>query len=97
MPGPGTELKRILDALPKAPPNCPLCNAEMKRMNRLGVEGCEREFDAIVNTVALNATKVGGLYASIASGASKTRITNYLLKKLIARHVRAAINAAKKS
>lgn len=46
--GPGTELTKLLKELGISPKDC-ACDERAKAMNLLGVDGCRREFDTIVD------------------------------------------------
>ena len=55
--GPGTELLAIMTELGiKEKPNC-TCRATAKKMDQLGVEGCEQNRDWIVSQLEANAAK----------------------------------------
>jgi len=57
--GPGTELKKMLDAIGiEAPPNCS-CTATMRAMDEAGVEGCKKQADEIIAKIRENAEKWG--------------------------------------
>lgn len=55
--GPGTELMKITHELGiKEKPNC-TCRATAKKMDQLGVDGCEQQRDWIVKQLEANAAK----------------------------------------
>lgn len=69
--GPGAELRAVIQGLDlAAPAGCGGCNSLMQEMNRLGVEGCRREYDRLLKSMRKNAKRFGWVDWSIAAMAA---------------------------